>query len=545
MSIDHSEFDYIVVGAGSAGCVMASRLSEDPNASVLLVEAGPKDTSFWLHIPIGYGRTIADEKVNWKYDTIPNPALNGRSIYLPRGRVMGGSSSINGLIYIRGQAEDYDHWRQLGNTGWGYRDVLPYFKKAEDQENGADEYHGVGGPLSVTNLREVNPLVDAYIDAAVEVGIPRNPDFNGATQEGVGYFQGTIKKGRRASASQAYLKHAKSRANLTIVTNSLAKRILFKDKRAVGLEFEENGAPRTVHCRKEVVVSTGSINSPQLLMLSGIGPADHLREHGIEVQHDLPGVGQNLQDHYGGQIAWKCSKPITLNDVMMSKWKQLMVGVQWLLFRNGPLSVPAGQASLFTKILENSATPDVQFLFQTLSGGYYEDGLFKFSGFANFICPVRPESRGHITLQSAKHTDSPAIFPNYFSAEKDRQIAVGGLKLARKMAETTRLGEYIIEENLPGSAIQSDDEIEQYFKENGGSVSHQIGTCKMGSDPMAVVDSELRVHGVEGLRVVDASVMPKLISGNTNAATIMIGEKGADMVKQSAKGALASQSVAA
>ena len=526
--------DYLVIGAGSAGCVLAARLSEDPGVRVCLVEAGRKDNDFWIHIPVGYGRTIARPDVNWMFETEPNPALGGRRIFWPRGKVLGGSSSINGLIYIRGQAEDYDLWRQEGNTGWGYDDVLPYFRKSEDQENGADDWHGSGGPLSVTNLTERNPLCDAFVGSAGAVGIPANPDFNGRDQEGAGYFQATVRRGRRASTAVCYLRPAMKRPNLTVLTGVTAERILFDGRRATGLRATRDGRPVEIRAAREVIVSAGSVKSPQLLMLSGIGPAEDLQGHGIDVVHDLPGVGRNLQDHYGGQITWRCTRPITMNDIMLSRRRQLAAGLRWLLTRGGPLSVPAGQAGLFTRVLPESATPDLQFLFQTFSGGYYEDGLFKFSGFANFICPVRPRSRGHMTLRSADPHDMPRLFPNYFSDPTDRRIAVEGLKLARRMAGTGPLADFVIDEHLPGSDKASDAEIEQYLCETGGCVSHQVGTCKMGQDANAVVDDRLRVRGVTGLRVIDASIMPRLISGNTNAATIMIGEKGADMVRSDA-----------
>ena len=532
--LDGQSFDYVIIGAGSAGCVLAARLTEDGRSSVLLIEAGGKDSSFWIHIPVGYGKTIVDPRVNWKFETEPNPALGGRKIYWPRGKVLGGSSSINGLIYIRGQAQDYDHWRQLGNPGWAYEDVLPYFRKAEDQENGADRYHGAGGPLSVTNLTERNPLCDAFIGSAGAVGIPRNDDFNGATQEGAGYFQATVRNGRRASAATAYLRPAMRRRNLTVATEAQAERILFEGRRATGVRFLKEGARVEVKARREVILAAGSVKSPQLLMVSGVGDAEALAGHGIAPVHHLPGVGQNLQDHYGGQITWKCSRPITMNDVMMSRFRQLQVGLKWLLTRKGPLSVPAGQAGLFTKVLPESASPDLQFLFQTFSGGYYEDGLFKFSGFANFLCPVRPASRGEIALRSADPHDMPKLSPNYFSDERDRRIAVEGLKLARRMAASRPLADFVIAEHLPGSETATDAEIEDYLVKNGGCVSHQVGTCKMGTDAMAVVDPELRVHGVERLRVVDASIMPTLISGNTNAPTIMIGEKAADLIRRQA-----------
>jgi choline dehydrogenase len=529
-----SEYDYVIVGAGSAGCVLAARLSESGRHSVLLLEAGVKDSSFWIHIPIGYGKTIADPRVNWKFETEPVPALGGRRIYWPRGKVLGGSSSINGLIYIRGQAQDFDHWRQLGAAGWSYDDVLPFFRKAEDQENGADAYHGSGGPLAVTNLRERNPLCDAFIGSAAVQGIPRNDDFNGAVQEGAGYFQATVRNGRRASTAVTYLRPAMRRANLTVLTEAAAERLLLDGTRVTGVRFRHRGRSVEVAARREVIVSAGSVKSPQLLMVSGIGPAAHLADLDIAVQADVQGVGRNLQDHYGGQITWKCNRPITMNDVMMSRWKQLRVGLQWLLARSGPLTVPAGQAGLFTRVMPDSGSPDLQFLFQTFSGGYYKDGLFKFSGFANFVCPVRPRSRGELTLRSADPHDVPRLAPNYFADPRDREIAVEGIKLARRMAGSGPLKDFVIEEHLPGAATATDADIENYLVENGGCVSHQVGTCKMGVDAAAVVDPQLRVHGLTGLRVADASVMPTLVSGNTNAATIMIGEKAAAMILEAA-----------
>lgn len=534
MQIDGAEFDYVVVGAGSAGCVLAARLTEREDVRVLLVEAGGEDRSFWLKIPVGYGRTITDARVNWKYMTAPNPALDGRQIYWPRGKALGGSSSINGLIYVRGQAQDYDHWRQLGNEGWSYSDVLPYFRKAEDQENGPDAYHGVGGPLSVTNIRERNPLCDALIASAGANGIPYNPDFNSSVQEGAGYYQGTIRNGKRCSASVAYLQEARKRPNLIVLTNTYATRLLFEGTRATGVRLSREGWSADVFARREVILAGGSINSPQLLLLSGVGPAADLAGQGIAPLLDLPGVGENLQDHYGGQITWRCNQPITMNDVMLSKRRQLMAGLRWLLLRSGPLSVPAGQAGLFTRILPGASTPDLQFLFQTFSGGYYEDGLFKFSGFANFLCPVRPRSRGRLSLNSSDPMEPPLLAPNYFSEEADRRILVEGLKLARRIAASPPLADFISSEHLPGADVRTDDEIEGYFRENGGCVSHQVGTCKMGDDRMAVVDARLRVRGLQGLRVADASIMPTLVSGNTNAAAIMIGEKAADMIAQDA-----------
>lgn len=531
-------YDYVVVGAGTAGCVVAARLSEDPAVRVLLLEAGGSDDSFWLKIPVGYGRTIADKRVNWCYETEPNEALDNRRVFWPRGKVLGGSGSINGLMYVRGQAADYDLWRDQGNPGWGYEDVLPYFRMSEDQENGADRWHGVGGPVTVSNLTERNPLCDALIASAGAVGIPPNPDFNGERQAGAGYYQASIRRGARVSGATAYLRPARQRRNLTVVTEAFAEKLVLDGKRVTGVQFRRGGQRFVVRAAREVILSGGTINSPQLLMLSGIGPQQHLRELGIPVVIDAAGVGQNLQDHFGGQITWKCRQPITMNDIMLSNRRKMMAGLRWLLFRNGPLSIPAGQAGLFTQVLEESGRPDVQFLFQSFSGGYYKDGLFKFSGFANFICALRPRSRGHIALRSADPGDHPLMKPNYFSDPYDRAVVRAGFKLARRIANAKPLADFISAEHLPGSDVQTDDEIDAYFREQGGCVSHQVGTCKMGSDPLAVVDQQLRVRGIDGLRVADASIMPTEISGNTNAACFMIGERAAAFIKEAARAGL-------
>lgn len=499
-----------------------------------ILEAGGRDWNPWIHIPIGYGKTIVDARLNWRYETEKGPEIANRPMYWPRGKVLGGSSSINGLLYIRGQAEDYDHWRQLGNAGWSYDDVLPYFRKAENQENGADTFHGVGGPLSVTNLKERNPLCEAFISSAIEAGIPRNDDFNGATQEGVGYYQTTTRSARRCSAAVAYLKPAMKRPNLRVVTRAEAQRIVFEGKRAVGVIYDRGGRRVLVRARREVIVSAGSINSPKLLLLSGVGPAAELARHGIDVVHDLPGVGENLQDHYGALVTYKSRMPVTVNDIMMSPLKQLQVGLQYILFRTGPLTISAAQVGAFAKSDPRLATPDIQFLFQTFSHDEYDDGLHKFSGFANAVCPVRPESRGTLKLRSANPADMPLMQPNYLSSETDRRVLVEAIKLSRKVAEKGAIAAQIVTEYAPGDQVKSEDEILAYARETGLSIAHQVGTCKMGSDPLAVVDSSLKVHGVEGLRVVDASIMPTLISGNTNAPTIMIAEKAADVIRTQA-----------
>jgi choline dehydrogenase len=528
------ETDIVIVGAGSAGCTLAGRLSEDGRTSVTILEAGGKDWNPWIHISIGYGKTIVDARLNWCYETEKGPEIGNRPMYWPRGKVLGGSSSINGLLYIRGQAEDYDHWRQLGNAGWSYDDVLPYFRKAENQENGEDAFHGVNGPLSVTDLKERNPLCEAFISSAVEAGIPRNDDFNGVSQEGVGYYQTTTRSARRCSAAVAYLKPAMKRPNLRVITRAETQRIIFEGKRAVGVIYDRGGKRVMVKARREVIVSAGSINSPKLLLLSGVGPATELARHGMAVVHDLPGVGENLQDHYGALVTYKSRLPVTVNDIMMSPIKQLQVGLQYILFRTGPLTISAAQVGAFVKSDPRLATPDIQFLFQTFSHDEYDHGLHKFSGFANAVCPIRPESRGTLKLRSANPADMPLMQPNYLAAETDRQVLVEAIKLSRKVAAKGAIAAHIIAEYAPGAQVQSDDEILAYARETGLSIAHQVGTCKMGQDPLAVVDTELKVHGIEGLRVVDASIMPTLISGKTNAPTIMIAEKAADMIRKQA-----------
>jgi choline dehydrogenase len=528
------EADYVVVGAGSAGCVVAARLSEDPACRVVLLEAGGADRNPWIHIPIGYGKTMTDPRVNWCYQTEPDPGVAGRRIFWPRGKVLGGSSSINGLLYVRGQAEDFAHWRQLGNVGWAFEDVLPYFKRSEGRIAAAadpDDLHGRDGPLAVDDIIDRNPLSEAYLQAAQAIGIPRNPDYNGASQDGVGYYQVTSRRGRRCSAAVAFLRPAMRRPNLRLITRALASRVLFAGRRATGVRFRHDGADTLVRATREVILCGGAVNSPQLLMLSGIGPAASLQALGIAPLADLSGVGGNLQDHYQTRFAYRCTRPITVNDIMMSRLKMARTGLQYLLFRSGPLTVSAGQVAIFTRTRPELPQPDVQFHFIGFSSDRPADGLHTFSGFTQNVCQLRPESRGEIVLKSADPAMPPAIHPNYLSTELDRRTLLDGMKICRRLGEQPSLRHFIASEYLPGEAIVSDDELLDYARNYGGTIYHPCGTCKMGSDPMAVVDDQLRVRGLQGLRVADASVMPTLVSGNTNAACIMIGEKCADLVR--------------
>ena len=526
-----AEADFIVVGAGSAGCVMAARLSEDPSAKVVLLEAGGKDTNPWIHIPLGFGKTFADARVNWKFQTEPEAGLNNRSIYWPRGKVLGGSSSINGMVYIRGQHEDFDHWRQLGNAGWSSSDVLPYFRRSVSQARGADTWHDSDGPLAVSDATYNHPICDAFIESAVEAGFPRNPDFNGRSQEGVGYQQTTTRNGRRCSTAVGYLRPAMKRPNLRVITRALTEKVVFDGTRAVGVAFRENGVPRTIRARREVVLCGGAIGSPHILLLSGVGPAAQLAEFGIPVVHDLPGVGQCLQDHFSAAVKLRSKEPITFNDVMMNPLKKLQAGLQYVVFRNGPLTMAAGPVALFARTRPELATPDVKISISPFSSDNPAAGLHKFSGFTVIVYQLRPDSRGEIRLKSNDPAQPPAMIPRYLTDTNDQRTVVDGLKLIRRLLTNPRLSRYIEAEYLPGPAVQTDEQYLAYARQYGSTVFHPTSTCRMGPDPMAVVDAELRVHGLHGIRVVDASVMPTVASGNTNAATIMIGEKAADMIR--------------
>jgi choline dehydrogenase len=532
---DTPEFDYIIVGAGSAGCVLANRLTASGRHSVLLLEAGPKDSNIWIHVPLGYGKLFKDKSVNWMYQTEPEPGLNGRTVFQPRGKVLGGSSSINGLLYVRGQHEDYDRWRQHGNQGWGFDDVLPYFKAAEDQQRGADDFHGSGGPLPVSDSRHPDPLSQAFIEAAAETGIPKNPDFNGATQEGAGWFQTTTRRGRRASTARSYLRPARRRANLHVETAALAQRIVFEGRRAAAVEYKQGGVTKIARAGKEILVSSGAYNSPQLLQLSGVGPADLLARHGIDVVLDAPGVGTDLQDHMQVRIVTRCTQRITLNDILNNPWRKMMTGLQYAAFRTGPLTIAAGTSGAFFKTNPRLATPDVQIHFLPFSTDKMGEALHSYSGFSASVCQLRPESRGSLRIKSADPAAAPEIRINYLATETDRTANVEGLKILRRILAAPALRAFTVEEVEPGAKVTSDEELLDFCRLRGSTVYHPTSTCRMGNDPLAVVDQKLRLRGLDGLRVIDGSIMPDLVSGNTNAAIIMIAEKASRMILEDAR----------
>jgi len=533
VAVEAGEFDYIVVGAGSAGCVLANRLTESGKHRVLLLEAGPPDRNIWIHVPLGYGKLFTDARFNWLYQTEPEPELKNRNVIQPRGKVLGGSSSINGLLYIRGQREDFDHWRQLGNSGWSFDDVLPYFRKSEDQQRGGNELHGAGGPLGVADVAP-HPLCEAFIEAAGQAGFPRNDDFNGPEQEGAGYFQLTARDGRRCSTARAFLKPARKRGNLAVVSRALASRILFEGAKAVGVEYSQDGRLRTARARGEVILSSGAFNSPQLMQLSGVGPADLLKSFGIPVVRDMPGVGADLQDHLQARFNYKCSQPVTVNDAMASLTGRIGMALQYAFNRTGHLSIGAGYAGGFFKTDPSLASPDVQIHFILFSAESVGQSLHTFPGFIASVCQLRPQSRGHVRIKSVDPAAAPAIQPNYLSAPADRDVMVAGMRLTRRIMSQPAILPYIVEELGPGPQVTRDEDLLDFVRAKGATVFHPTSTCRMGPDEKAVVDERLRVRGIEGLRVIDASIMPTVVSGNTNAAVIMIAEKGAAMILQDA-----------
>ena len=531
------EFDFVIIGAGSAGCVLANRLSADGKHSVLLLEAGGSDKRFWIQTPIGYGKTFYDPTVNWMYMTEADPGINNRQSYWPRGKVLGGSSSINAMVYIRGQAADYDDWRDLGNAGWGWDDVLPYFRKAETSGDGGNRYRGADGPLHVSNVSgQHHPLCRRFFAAAKECGFEFNPDFNGETQEGVGYYQITTRDGKRMSAARAYLHPALRRSNCDVITHAHVTRILFDNSSAEGVEFIQGGQRREVKARREVIVSAGSINSPQILQLSGIGEISLLKQFGIDPVAELPGVGHNLQDHLDCYYYYRSRIP-TLNDQLYPWWGKMLAGINYVLFRKGMLSLSINQAGGFIRSHPSRPRPNIQTYFNPMSYTAAPPGkrpLMQpdpYPGFVNSIGQIRPLSRGYLQIDSADPFKAVKIYPNYLSHEEDVVQMLEGVRLLRKLASCPDLAEIIEEEITPGVEVQSDTDLIADIRARSSTVFHPTSTCMMGPDrKTAVVDNQCRVYGTQKLRVVDASVFPTVISGNTNAPVMMVAEKAADLI---------------
>ncbi len=532
-----SSFDYIVTGAGSAGAVVASRLSESGRFRVLLLEAGPPDTNPWIHIPLGFAKTFVDPKVNWKFESAPQARLDNRQLYLPRGKTLGGTSSINGMVYIRGNHADYDEWRQRGCEGWDWDSVLPFFKKAENQERGADAFHGTGGPLRVSDQPSRFELADAVLSAAEQAGIPRNPDFNGANQEGCGYYQTTTGDRRRWSTAKAYLQPAKGRANLVIQTGAHATRVLIENNRAVGVEYRLADGVRQARARAEVIVSGGAYGSPQLLQLSGLGPAEHLRDMGIDVVRDMPAVGSNLHDHFNTYLSWRCSRPITMNDLENSLFRKAVAGVRYALFRSGPMASNGIHAGLFTRTDPRLERPDLQInLLEWSTVERTKDRVIPhpFPGFTLAPVHLRPDGRGTVRLGSRDPLAPPVVNFDFLRTDYDLRAVTTGIRLARKIVEQPALRPYVMEELQPGPQAVTDDDIAAFVRQTGISNHHPSSSCAMGHGSNTVVDPRLRVHGIDALRVADASIMPTVVAGNTNAPSIMIGEKAAAMILEDA-----------
>jgi choline dehydrogenase len=525
-----TEFDYIIVGAGSAGCVLANRLTADPNIKVLLLEAGGKDNSVLIRMPAGVGSLISQKSAyNWWFETEGQTHLKNRKLYWPRGKVLGGSSSINGMIYIRGHARDYDQWRQLGLEGWSFADVLPYFKRSEANENGGDDFHGSDGPLSVSNGRSEVPLFKTFIEAGKQAGHPQTGDFNGHQQEGFGPYQLTVKDGERWSAAAAYLRPVLGRPNLTVEVNAHTTRVTFEGKRATGVEYLQKGQVQKARASREVILSGGAVHTPQLLLLSGVGAADYLKRWDLNVVADLPGVGENLQDHLDVTVQFECTQPITFY-IFSKPLKQLQTGMQYTFFKSGAGRQQGLEAGGFLKSRPGLEVPDLQLHF--VAALMIDHGRVKADrhGYMAHICQLRPESKGFIALRSLNPTDAPLIQPNYMATENDRRSLREGVKIARDVFMQKAFEPYRGPELMPGKSVTSDEGIDDYIRRTAETIYHPVGTAKMGTDKLAVVDANLKVHGLQGLRVVDASVMPTLVGGNTNAPTIMIAEKAADLI---------------